>query len=275
MVSKNNSSKNLSPVIYLPHGGGPMPILGETSHQALVKFFEKLPTVLGEPSAIVVISAHWEEECATLTCGLHPEIIYDYFGFPPEAYQIQYPVPGNPPLAQKLFDRLKADGFKVRQDRWRGFDHGLFIPLKLIYPHAQIPCIQLSLLRDLDPQRHIRLGKAIDWLRQENVIIFGSGMSFHNLRAFSSKQMDSQNKCAEFDRWLIDTCTRADLLKDEQERRLVQWENAPSARFCHPREEHLLPLHVCYGSACRETPVAKVVFNEEVLGKRVTGFLWA
>ena len=229
---------------------------------------------LGNPSAILVISAHWEEDQPTITSGRQPEIIYDYYGFPAEAYQIQYPVHGHPQLARELFELLKAGDFKPRLDEWRGFDHGLFIPLKLMYPKAEIPCMQLSLLKNLDPKKHIALGKAISALRKKNVLVIGSGMSFHNMRAFFSPEIDSNNPCVEFDRWLIKSCTNPKGSTEERERRLTAWETAPSARFCHPREEHLLPLHVCYGIASAETPVAEVVFNKKVMGQTVTSLLW-
>src|SRR5690606_6493667 len=110
------------------------------------------------------------------------EIIYDYYGFPAEAYEIQYAAVGHPKLAKDIFELIAANGIPAKLDDRRGFDHGLFVPLKLMYPQAQIPCIQLSLLKNLDPEKHISLGKAIASLREKNVLIVGSGMSFHNLK---------------------------------------------------------------------------------------------
>lgn len=267
-------SQTLSPVLFLPHGGGPLPILGDKGHEKMVAFLKKIATKLDEPSAILVISAHWEEEQATITSGNHPEIIYDYYGFPAEAYQIQYAAPGNSGLANEIYTQLTASGVPARLDDQRGFDHGLFVPLKLMFPQARIPCLQLSLLKNLNPRSHIALGKAIAFLREKNILIIGSGMSFHNLKTFFSNDIDSSKENEEFDHWLIKTCTHPAISSEEREKRLIEWEKAPFARFCHPREEHLLPLHVCYGVACADTPVAKVVFNEEVMGKKVTSFLW-
>ena len=272
MLSKK--PETLAPVLYLPHGGGPLPLLGDVNHDALVVFLEEIGTLLGEPSAILVISAHWEEDRPTITGGSHPEIIYDYYGFPAEAYKIQYAAPGHPKLANEVYELIEASGVQARLDERRGFDHGLFVPLKLMYPKAQIPCIQLSLLKSLDPTAHLALGRSIAALRKKKVLIIGSGLSFHNLKAFFSQDTNKSNEGEEFDRWLVETCTHPTMSADERERRLREWERAPSARFCHPREEHLLPLHVCYGAACTETPIAQLVFNQKIMSKRVTGLLW-
>ncbi|SNX61038.1 Aromatic ring-opening dioxygenase, catalytic subunit, LigB family [Nitrosomonas ureae] len=264
----------LSPVLFLPHGGGPLPILGDKRHEKMVSFLRKIASELNEPSAILVISAHWEEEQATITSGNQPEIIYDYYGFPVEAYTIQYAAPGNPELAKEIYTLLMASDIPARLDEQRGFDHGLFVPLKLMYPEGQIPCIQLSLLKNLDPAKHIALGKAIASIREKNILIIGSGMSFHNLKTFFSKEIDSSKENEGFNHWLIETCTRSDISSEQREQRLIEWEQAPFARLCHPREEHLLPLHVCFGTACAGSPIAKVVFNDEIMGKKVTSFLW-
>lgn len=270
----NQQSETLSPILYIPHGGGPLPILGDKEHEKMISFLKGIVERLSEPSAILVISAHWEEDQATITGSSHPGLIYDYYGFPEAAYQIQYPAPGHPQLAGQILELIKNGGIPARLDKQRGFDHGMFIPLMLMYPKAHIPCIQLSLFKNLDPGQHINLGKAIRSLREKNVLIIGSGMSFHNLKRFFSKGNDGDKENDEFDSWLIETCTSVDLLPDERERRLVEWQKAPSARYCHPREDHLLPLHVCYGIACDDTPIAQVMFNQEIMGKKVTSLLW-
>jgi aromatic ring-opening dioxygenase catalytic subunit (LigB family) len=269
---KNVSNSDLSPVLYLPHGGGPLPLLGDRDHQNMIDFLNRITPTLGEPSAILVISAHWEENKPTITSGELPPLIYDYYGFPDEAYQIKYPAPGDPVLAEKLFQLLQESGIDARLNDQRGFDHGLFVPLKIMYPDAAIPCVQLSLMNSLDPESHIQLGKALSDLRRENVLIIGSGFSFHNLRALLSQschEPDPKNEA--FENWLIDTCTRESISENERERRLVAWEDAPFARYCHPREEHLLPLHVCYGLS---KSAAKLVFDSEIIGKKTSAFLW-
>ena len=266
-----NNSANQARIVYFSHGGGPLPILGDPGHQAMVDFMRQLPSQFGKPDAILVISAHWEERAATLISAGHPAMFYDYYGFPPEAYEITYPAPGSPALANRIAELLKKNNIPARLDPQRGFDHGLFIPLKLMYPPADIPSLQLSLLQGLNPTAHIALGRALRELIGENILVVGSGFSFHNLRAFSWEGMDAPDSANDaFQDWLIETCTGPSP-PSERERRLIEWAKAPSARYCHPREEHLLPLHVCYGMA--ET-TARLVFDDRILGKRSVGFLW-
>lgn len=261
----------LSPVLFIPHGGGPLPLLGDSGHQQLVDFLRGIATRISKPSAICVISAHWEASVATITRGTSPSLIYDYYGFPDEAYAIQYPTPGSPSLADKIFAALQQSGIPARLDEQRGFDHGLFVPLTLMFPDATIPCVQLSLLSSLDPAAHIEIGKALRQLRRDNVLFIGSGFSFHNMRAFftGNQGLDKQN--AAFEDWLIDTCTQQTLSFDERTSRLSAWEQASFARYCHPREEHLLPLHVCAGLS---DAAAELIFSGNVLGKKTSGFIW-
>jgi 4,5-DOPA dioxygenase extradiol len=266
-----NPSQSKAQIVYFSHGGGPLPILGDASHQAMVDFMRRLPTRLRKPDVVLVISAHWEERVATLLGASTPAMFYDYYGFPAEAYEITYPAPGSPELAQQIVELLKRQQVAARVDAQRGFDHGLFIPLKLMYPQADIPALQLSLLRGLDPAAHIALGKALRELMAENILVVGSGFSFHNLRAFAWQGENVPDLANDaFQDWLIDVCT-SPMSQAEREQRLLEWENAPSARYCHPREEHLLPLHVCQGMADKP---ATVVFDDYILGKRGVAFLW-
>jgi len=266
--------ESLSPVLYIPHGAGPLPLLGDKNHESLIAFLKGLTQSIRVPSAILIVSAHWEASQATITSGSQPKLIYDYSGFPPRAYDIQYPAVGHSRLAQEIFRLIEKDGIQVRLDEKRGFDHGMYVPLKLMYPEAQIPCLQLSLLRNFLPAEHIELGKSLASLRRKNVLIVGSGLSFHNLGLFFRPEMDSHKKSIEFDHWLVDTCTNATLSISEREDRLVAWEKAPYARHCHPREEHLLPLHICFGAASVATPTASVIFNEDFMGARTTALQW-
>ncbi len=258
-------------IIYFSHGGGPLPILGDRGHREMVDFMTKLPGRLRRPEAILVISAHWEETAATLLGAERPEMFYDYYGFPAEAYEITYPAPGNPALAAQVSGMLQKGGLSTRLDPRRGFDHGLFIPLKLMYPEADIPAIQLSLLRGLNPAVHLALGRALRDLMDQNILVIGSGFSFHNLGAFFGGGQGGPDPANEaFQNWLIETCTGS-IEQAEREKRLVEWEKAPAARYCHPREEHLLPLHVCAGMA--QGP-GKLIFDGEILGKRSVAFVW-
>lgn len=261
----------MAQMVYFSHGGGPLPILGDASHQAMIDFMVRLPDQLVRPAAILVISAHWEERAATLQGAAQPPMLYDYYGFPEAAYAITYPAPGSPALARRIAALLGRSHIPAAIDPQRGFDHGLFIPLKLMYPQADIPALQLSLLRGLDPAAHVALGQALAELREENLLVIGSGFSFHNMRAFDWSGRATPDPANDaFQDWLIETCT-GPLSQSEREARLIAWEQAPSARYCHPREEHLLPLHVCAGMA--GTP-ARVVFDDRILGKRGVAFLW-
>jgi len=263
-----------SPIIYIPHGGGPMPLLNEPNHLGLINFLTELPAKLGEPKAVLVISAHWEEDITTISSRAQPELIYDYYGFPEESYQIQYKAAGEPELADKIMKMLKWQDISVKLDPKRGLDHGTFVPLKLIYPNADIPVVQLSLTNDLDPQKQINVGKAIGKLVEEEVLIIGSGLSFHNLKVLMSCDPIVYDKSERFDSWLNNIVTNQALTWHQKEQSLVNWLDAPEARYAHPREEHLLPLHICFGAAWSTEMEAKNIFNEKFLGTQVSAFLW-
>jgi len=268
---RGGNTKQRTQIVYFSHGGGPLPILGDAGHKAMLDFMRRLSAQLARPDAILVVSAHWEESVATLLGASCPPMLYDYYGFPEEAYDIVYPAPGDPGLAERITEHLQAGGIPSRIDIERGFDHGLFIPLKMMYPQADIPAIQLSLLDNLDPAAHIALGRALAGLKSENILVIGSGFSFHNLRAFSWQGDDEPDpRNDSFQDWLIEVCTGANS-RSEREQRLIEWEKAPFARYCHPREDHLLPLHVCIGMAGKP---GKVVFDDLIMGKRAVAFLW-
>lgn len=265
-------SENANRVLYISHGAGPLPVLGDPSHAEMVTLLRRLGRGLRKPSAIVLVSAHWEAPRPTITSGARPPLLYDYFDFPPEAYELAYPAPGDPGLEQKLATALDGAGLPCERDAERGFDHGMFVPLLLMYPEADVPCVQLSLLRGLDPAAHLRLGEALADLPRENLLIVGSGFSFHNMRAFfvpDTAETRARNEA--FDAWLRETCS-APLDAAARKERLLRWEAAPQARYCHPREEHLLPLHVCCaaagGRACSE------VFELDIYRKKASAFLW-
>lgn len=265
------TSEDKAQIIYFSHGGGPLPILGDPGHKAMIEFLVALPYQLRKPDLILVISAHWEEREATLLGEKNPPMFFDYYGFPDEAYQINYPAPGSPDDAERIANLLRTNKIPSRIDAQRGFDHGVYIPLMMMYPQADIPCLQLSLLRGLDPAAHVTMGNILNNLKSENILVIGSGFSFHNMQAFSwggNYEEDSANDA--FQDWLIDVCT-GEHSQLQREQKLIGWEKAPSARYCHPREEHLLPLFVCQGMANKE---AHLIFDDKILGKRSVGFLW-
>lgn len=269
----NSNPETFHPsALYISHGGGPLPLLGDRSHKEMVDGLKRIATILERPSSIIVISAHWENEEITVLSGATPPLLYDYGGFPPEAYTIEYPAPGNPLLAEEISSLLQKSGLKTGNTAERGFDHGLFVPLKIMYPEADIPCVQVSLINSLNPAEHIALGRSIAGLKDKKILILGSGFSFHNMKAFfspSTAAIESMNKS--FEQWLMDTCTNPEFSEQEREQRLLHWEEAPAARFCHPREEHLLPIHVCYGVAGK---IASRSFSWQVMGKKVSAYLW-
>jgi 4,5-DOPA dioxygenase extradiol len=266
------STRQPGTVLYLSHGGGPLPLLGDPAHTHLIQVIKEITISLPMPDAILVISAHWEASKPTITSAAHPSLLYDYYGFPKEAYEIEYPASGAVALAGQVFDLLATAGMEAKLDDQRGFDHGLFVPLKLMYPAANIPCAQLSLINNLDPREHICIGSALTELKQQNVLVIGSGFSFHNLKAFFSAPTEAKKLLNEnFENWLVDTCTNPKLSEEARKERLIHWDNAPGARFCHPREEHLLPLHVCYGLAGTG---AKEVFRFKILGKMASAYVW-
>ncbi|HCS40828.1 MAG TPA: dioxygenase [Anaerolineaceae bacterium] len=268
---ENKTPGSRAQIVYLSHGGGPLPLLGDEGHKAMVAFMQRLPEQLHKPDLILVISAHWEESVATLLAAENPVMFYDYYGFPAQAYEFQYPAPGSPIDAKRIVELLEKNQVHAKLDLQRGFDHGVFIPLKLMYPEADIPCLQLSLIAGLNPSTHIGLGKALRELNNENILVIGSGFSFHNMRAFSwESKVEPDPGNDAFQNWLIETCT-ADLTQAEREKRLVEWAKAPAARYCHPREEHLLPLHVCQGMSDKP---AKLIFDDLILGKRGVAFKW-
>jgi aromatic ring-opening dioxygenase catalytic subunit (LigB family) len=245
------------PVVFIPHGGGPWPFVdtGLPRHEVdeLAGYLRSVAAVPPtKPSALLVISGHWEAPRATVMTSAHPPMYYDYSGFPPESYSITWPAPGDPRLALRAQSLLQRGGFNTSLDPQRGFDHGTFIPLKLTYPKADIPAIQLSLIQGLDPAQHVALGRALAPLRDEGIFIVGSGMTFHNLRAFFSGGGAAKPQADAFDAWLRETMT---LDASERNRRLTRWTDAPGARIAHPREEHLLPLMVAAGAAGDDSAV--------------------
>ena len=180
------------PTLFIPHGGGPCFFMdpSDPDHphsdpmwQPMQDYLAGLIADLPErPRAILLISGHWEEAVFTVHSGERPALLFDYYGFPPHTYQLHWDAPGAPDLARRAADLLAGAGFATAEEAARGWDHGVFIPMKVALPDADIPVAQLSLRHDLDPAAHIAAGRALAPLRDEGVLIVGSGMSFHNLR---------------------------------------------------------------------------------------------
>jgi len=264
----NQSQNQKLPVVFVPHGGGPMSYVDfgapKAEVDALAAYWRSVGQVAGEtPRALLVISAHWEAEVPTLMTSPNPPMLYDYYGFPPAAYEIRWAAPGAPWLAPRVRELLTQAEIPSAVDDERGFDHGTFVPLGRIFPNADVPTLQLSLQRGLDPKLHLAVGRALGPLRDEGVFIIGSGMSYHNMRGFGAPQADADAQA--FDAWLQETIG---LPAAERDARLAEWERAPSARRVHPREGHLLPLMVVAGAAGDDRGF--VPFSGRVLGKSIS-----
>ncbi|WP_229455361.1 class III extradiol ring-cleavage dioxygenase [Massilia sp. KIM] len=248
------------PTYFVSHGGGPWPWMKEQVGPAYDKLAASLAALRLDAGdtvrAVLVVTSHWEAPRFLLSSGSAPGMIYDYGGFPPHTYQIRYPAPGEPALAARAAALLREAGFDADLDPERGFDHGTFSMLYPVYPEATMPVVQMSLRRDLDPAAHIAAGRALRALRDEGVLIIGSGLSYHNLRQFGPGGAEASRA---FDGWLQHSLL--ELPPAEREQALLRWDAAPAARAAHPREEHLIPLMVALGAA--EDEAAACVYHED------------
>lgn len=257
------------PTLYIPHGGGPCFFMDWTmgppdTWDRMAEFLRGIDGTLPQtPKALLVVSGHWETKVPTVLASPSPPLLFDYYGFPQHTYELTWPAPGEPRLAERVQSLLAAAGIASASETKRGFDHGVFVPLKVAYPDARVPTLQLSLQEDLDPAQHIAIGRALEPLRDEGVLIVGSGMSYHNMRGFMTGAGQSDSR--RFDEWLA---TAVEKDPDARDAELVSWTKAPSARASHPREEHLLPLMVAAGAGGRDR--GKRIFHDDVMGTRVS-----
>jgi len=236
------------PTLFISHGGGPWPYLEDMRQRFAVtaSALEKLPSTLPvKPKAILVITGHWQEPEFTVSTAARPPMEYDYYGFPEHTYHVQYPAPGNPKLASRVCELLSAADIKCAEDANRGFDHGVFVPMLLMYPQADLPIVLLSMKSTYDPLEHIKLGETLAPLRDEGVLIVGSGLTYHNMRGFG--RSESYQPSVDFEQYLNNAISDPDPQRRNQA--LVNWEQAPFARLVHPREDHLIPLMVAAGAA--------------------------
>lgn len=257
------------PTFFIPHGGGPCffmdwnpPHEWNRMRNFLKNFISNLEK---KPEKIVIISAHWEEEKIKVTSNQRPQLIYDYFNFPKHTYELTWKAKGCPTLALRIKGLLEKSKIECVYDHERGFDHGVFIPLKLALPDADLPTVALSLNQNLDPYHHLMIGSALKFLRNEGVLIIGSGMSFHNLDTMLSGVESVESRI--FDDWLTKSIEE-DPIKRQQF--LKNWKLAPHALMAHPREEHLTPLFIASGAA--ENEKGKKIFGDKVLGAYVSAY---
>ncbi len=272
---KGERAASALPTYYIPHGGGPCffmdwPYPTPNPWTGLERWLRELPSTLPRPPrAVLVISGHWEEAPLAVNVLEHPALLFDYYGFPEHTYRLSYPAPGAPQLAREVGRLLGAAGLPAREETRRGLDHGVFVPFKVIYPRADVPIVQLSLMSGLDPAAHLAIGAALAPLRHD-VLIVGSGMSFHNLavRSIENAPIPPSER---FDEWLTAAICAPDAsVRNSQ---LMRWSQAPAAHFAHPRAEHLLPLMVAAGAAGEDR--GERVFSDRMLGWQISGFRFA
>ena len=259
----------MQPTFFINHGGGPCFFLDpgpmRQTWSELETYLRGFMSSLSDrPRAILAISGHWEGDVPIVNAGASPPLLFDYSGFPEHTYRLTWPAPGDPALAARVRDLLSAAGIRSRAESARGWDHGIFVPLKVMLPDADVPLVQLSLRRGLDPAAHLAIGHALKPLRDEGVLILGSGQTYHNMRGFrDAGGVDSRAEA--FDAWL-----RAAMVQGTRDGALIRWEDAPFARDAQPHEDHLLPLMVAAGAASGEP--GAVHFHGHALGKPISGF---
>ncbi|WP_338466620.1 class III extradiol ring-cleavage dioxygenase [Novosphingobium sp. ZN18A2] len=255
------------PGFYIPHGGGPCFFMDDPQGMwtGMEAFLRGLSDTLPEaPRAILVVSAHWETDGFRFTAAERPPLVFDYYGFPPHTYELRYDVPGSPALAGRAASLLRDAGLAADVDAERGLDHGVFVPLLVAFPEATIPVVEMSLDRSLDPALHVAAGKALAPLREDGVLILGSGMSFHNMRAYGDPRATEPSH--DFDRWLADAATQPGPARAAA---LDHWAQAPAGRFSHPREEHLIPMMVAAGTS---ENAGRRVYGQDVMRTAIAGF---
>jgi len=227
------------PAVFISHGS-PMLVFEDIPAR---QFMARLGNTLGRPRAILCVSAHWEADQPTVSAAARPETIHDFYGFPEELYRLHYPAPGAPDLAQRAAALIEASGGRCAVDGSRGLDHGAWNPLLLMYPEADVPVTQLSILSSLEPTPHLALGRALAPLRDEGVLVLCSGGAVHNLRQFQVDRERPAPWAASFDDWLAERVTAGDAAGLAAYR-----ETRPDGRMAHPRAEHFMPLFVAMGA---------------------------
>lgn len=256
------------PTYFISHGGGPWPYLDGPFRRAFDQLEQSLLDIrreLGDaPRAVLVVTGHWEENGFAVSSAERPGMVYDYSGFPPHTYRIEYKAPGSPALAGRVRQLLEQGGLHPRLDPDRGFDHGTFSIMKPLYPGEDIPLVQISIDPGYDPALHLKLGRLLAPLRDEGVLIIGSGLSYHNLREMRGSEGIEPSRA--FDSWLQETLLASP--PEERSRRLLDWEQAPLARAAHPEEDHLVPLMVAVGAA--EEEAAALVYHQKDLFGGIT-----
>lgn len=262
-------------VYFIPHGGGPFPLFNDPKQQDVIRFLKRLgQTIIGErsPKRIVIFSAHYEAKPIEIQMNSTSELLYDYRGFPKEAYQIKYPAQSDRLYVQNLHDRLNQLGIPIQLNTQRGWDHGIFVPLKLMFPQANIPIVSISLHDSLDPSYHLELGKKLSEFHEEGTVYIGSGSSFHNLKLIMEGDPSKGSYAVRFNRWLSDRLV--DRPDAEIWDSLCHWRSGSSAEFAHPRAEHLIPIHICQGLATGHQLKAQEIFKGFMYDQELRAWAW-
>ncbi len=257
------------PTYFISHGGGPWPWVPQMrqTFAVLERSLTDMVSQLGQtPRAVLMVSGHWESDAYKVMGAARPPMVYDYYNFPAHTYEVTYPAPGAPELAEQTADLLRAAGLPTGIDPDRGYDHGVFVPMAVMWPEAGVPLYQVAIRSSYDPAEHFRMGRALAPLRDEGVLIVGSGLSFHNLRMFGPAAKEPSDA---FDGWLTDVLAEA---PEKRTQDLIEWEKAPYARVCHAEEDHLVPLFAALGAA--EAEPAERIYHETGLMGGVTASSW-
>ncbi|MBC8061164.1 MAG: dioxygenase [Clostridiaceae bacterium] len=241
--------------LFLAHGS-PMTAIEDNEY---TNFLSNLGQSI-KPKAIVIFTAHWESETLTISSAdTVYDTIYDFYGFPRELYEIKYQAKGSSLIALKIQEKLTGNGIKVKKDTARGLDHGSWTLLKHLYPNADIPVVQISVNASLPIKEQVEIGKALQGLGQEDILIIGSGVTVHNLREVKWDQTTPDSWAVEFDEWLIDTIKSRDMASLYNYKKL-----APNANLAVPTAEHFVPLFIALGSGNKVDP--KVIYRSYELG---------
>ena len=254
------------PSLFISHGMPVMAILPSPTHH----FLKNLGKKLGRPEAVVCVSAHWETVGPMLSGADNPTTVHDFYGFPQQLYEITYPAPGDPLLASRIKELFSEHGISSRTDPDRGFDHGAWVPLCLMYPEADIPVIQLSIQGDLTPDHHFHMGKALSKLRSEGVLIMGSGGATHNLEDLHGRKMHDEpvGYAVNFDAWLEKTIRNGDIASLLDFKRI-----GPEAEKNHPfPSDHFLPLFVPLGATENRGELIHMEFIYGILS--LAAYMW-
>ncbi|CAH2062384.1 unnamed protein product, partial [Iphiclides podalirius] len=263
-----------APSVFLNHGGGPNPILGVEDDLDIAESLRNVSKIVDmrRLKAIIVVTAHREEEVVTISSGTHHDLIYDYSNFPPVSYTFKYGAPGHPALARRVHEAFENAGIPSTLDDERGWDHGVFIPMMLINPNADIPIVQVSILKNQDAKQHFDIGRVLYRFREEGVAIFGSGMSYHNMREFRKAERINDRVVVNeiFDRFLNDVCTGS-----KEKEKIMTWDQMPQGLESHPPGEadHLMPLIVNIGAG-GEHPATNIFTSVYMHKFLLGGFIW-